>query len=227
MCIFRLLAIVAGLGLLAGVPVTPAAAQVQAQAKAQARQSDEGSPAPQAQAPEQAPAQDKVGGSYVIGPGDALQVFVWRHPELTATVPVRPDGRISTPLVEDMVAVGKTPAVLARDVERVLSEYVRSPQVNIIVTQPVSTFSQVKVIGQVTTPQALPYREGMTVLDAILAVGGLGQFAAGNRAKIVRNEDGKQRELKIRLDDLVKNGEMRHNVELRPGDVLVVPESLF
>jgi polysaccharide export outer membrane protein len=142
-------------------------------------------------------------------------------------VPVRPDGRISTPLVEDMVAVGKTPAMLARDVERVLGEYVRSPQVNIIVTQPVSTFSQVKVIGQVTTPQALPYREGMTVLDAILAVGGLGQFAAGNRAKIVRTEDGKQRELKVRLHDLVKDGQMRHNLELRPGDVLVVPESLF
>lgn len=222
MCIFRLLAMVAGLGLLASGPfVTSAAAQANAGQNGEAP--SEASAAPQVHVP----AEDKVGGSYVIGPGDALQVFVWRHPELTATVPVRPDGRISTPLVEDMVAVGKTPAVLARDVERVLGEYVRSPQVNIIVTQPVSTFSQVKVIGQVTTPQALPYREGMTVLDAILAVGGLGQFAAGNRAKIVRIEDGKQRELKVRLHDLVKDGQMRHNLELRPGDVLVVPESLF
>lgn len=222
MCIFRLLAMVAGLGLLASVPfVTPAAAQANAAQSGEARGEESAAP------PAHLPAEDKVGGSYVIGPGDALQVFVWRHPELTATVPVRPDGRISTPLVEDMVAVGKTPAVLARDIERVLGEYVRSPQVNIIVTQPVSTFSQVKVIGQVTTPQALPYREGMTVLDAILAVGGLGQFAAGNRAKIVRNEGGKQRELKVRLHDLVKDGQMRHNIELRPGDVLVVPESLF
>lgn len=222
MCIFRLFAMVAGLGLFAGLPVvTSAAAQADAVRSGEAR--SEQSAAPQVHLP----AEDKVGGSYVIGPGDALQVFVWRHPELTATVPVRPDGRISTPLVEDIVAVGKTPAVLARDIERVLGEYVRSPQVNIIVTQPMSTFSQVKVIGQVVTPQALPYREGMTVLDAILAVGGLGQFAAGNRAKIVRNEGGKQRELKVRLHDLVKDGQMRHNLELRPGDVLVVPESLF
>jgi polysaccharide biosynthesis/export protein len=181
----------------------------------------------QSPAPTLAPAESKVGGNYIIGPGDSLQVFVWRHPELTATVPVRPDGKVSTPLVEDVVAVGKTPAVLARDIEKVLSEYVRSPQVNIIVTQPVSIFSQIKVIGQVTTPQALPFREGMTVLDAVLAVGGLGPFAAGNRAKVVRKEDGKQRELKVRLNDLVKEGDMRHNIELKPGDVLVVPESLF
>lgn len=172
-------------------------------------------------------AASQVGESYVIGPGDTIQVFVWRHADLTTTVPVRPDGRISTPLVEDMVAVGKTPAALARDIEQVLSEYVRSPQVNIIVTQPVSAFSQVKVIGQVTTPQALAYREGMTVLDAVLGAGGLAPFAAGNRAKIVRTVDGKQQEIRVRLNDLVKNGEMRHNLELKPGDILVVPESLF
>src|SRR5579871_3447985 len=106
---------------------------------------------------------------YLIGPGDALQVFVWRNPELTVTVPVRPDGKISTPLVEDMVAVGKTPSQLARDIEKILSEYVRSPRVNIIVTQPASAFSQVKVIGQVLHPAAVPFREGMTVLDAALA----------------------------------------------------------
>jgi polysaccharide export outer membrane protein len=177
--------------------------------------------------PEVEPAASKVSDNYVIGPGDGLQIFVWRNPELTATVPVRPDGRISTPLVEDMVAVGKTPSQLARDIESVLSEYVRSPQVNVIVTQPASTFSQVKVIGQVATPQALAFREGMTVLDAVLAVGGLAPFAAGNRAKLIRMENGKQREVKVKVADLVNKGDMRHNLELRPGDVLVIPESMF
>src|SRR5688572_6463782 len=123
---------------------------------------------------------------YVIGPGDTVQVFVWRNPELTTTIPVRPDGKISTPLVEDMVAVGKTPSQLARDIETVLSEYVRSPQINVIVTQPASALSQVQVIGQVVRPAPIPYRDGLTVLDAVLAVGGLGPFAAGNRAKIMR-----------------------------------------
>lgn len=164
---------------------------------------------------------------YQVGPGDTLQVFVWRHPDLSITVPVRPDGKISTPLVENMVAVGKTPSELARDVEAVLAEYIRSPQVNIIVTNPVGTLSQVKVIGQVTTPQSLAYREGMTVLDAVLAVGGLGTFAAGNRAKIVRTENGKQKEIKVRLDDLINRGDMRSNILLRAGDILVVPESMF
>jgi polysaccharide export outer membrane protein len=164
---------------------------------------------------------------YIIGPGDTLQVFVWRSPELTTSVPVRPDGKISTPLVEDMIAVGKTPTILARDIEKVLAEYIRSPQVNIIVTTPVSTFSQVKVIGQVTNPQSMAYREGMRVLDVVLAAGGLHQFAAGNRAKIVRMQDGKEISIKVKLDDLVNKGAMKHNLELRPGDVLVVPESIF
>jgi polysaccharide export outer membrane protein len=164
---------------------------------------------------------------YIIGPGDTLQVFVWRSPELSTSVPVRPDGKISTPLVEDMIAVGKTPTNLARDIEKVLAEYIRSPQVNIIVTTPVSTFSQVKVIGQVTNPQSMAYREGMRVLDVVLAAGGLGQFAAGNRAKIVRMQDGKELSIKVKLDDLVNKGAMKHNLELRPGDVLVIPESIF
>lgn len=164
---------------------------------------------------------------YIIGPGDALQVYVWRNPELSTSVPVRPDGKISTPLVEDMVAVGKTPSVLARDIEQVLAQYVRSPQVNIIVTEPVSAFSQVKVIGQVARPQALAFREGMTVLDAVLQVGGLAQFAAGNRAKVIRTENGKQREIKIKLDRVVNKGDLATNILLKPGDVLVVPESKF
>jgi len=169
----------------------------------------------------------KVAATYIIGPGDTLQIFVWRQPELSVSVPVRPDGKVSTPLVEDIVAVGKTPSQLAREMEKVLSEYVRSPQVNVIVSQPISTYSQVKVIGQVAKPQALPFREGITALDAVLAVGGLAPFAAGNRAKIVRTENGKQRELRIKLDDIINKGDMQQNILLQPGDVLVVPESRF
>ena len=172
-------------------------------------------------------APQSAAAEYLIGPGDSLQVFVWRNPELSVTVPVRPDGRISTPLVEDMTAVGKTPTQLARDIEKVLSEYVRSPQVNVIVTQPQSAFSQVKVIGQVQKPAPVPFREGMTVLDAVLAVGGLTNFAAGNRARLVRVQDGKELELPIRLDSLMNKGDMSQNLKLKPGDVLVVPESRF
>jgi len=175
----------------------------------------------------QAAAAAGVSANYTIGPGDTLQVYVWRNPELTSTVPVRPDGKISTPLVEDMVAVGKTPSQLARDIEKVLAEFVRSPQVNIIVTVPLSAFSQVKVIGQVANPQSLAYREGMTVLDAVLAAGGLAPFAAGNRAKVIRTENGKPREIKIKLDNVVNKGDLATNVALVPGDVLVVPESVF
>lgn len=181
----------------------------------------------QAAAQQTAPAASAVTDDYVIGPGDTLQVFVWRNPELTVTIPVRPDGKITTPLVRDMVAVGKTPSILARDIEEVLAEYVRSPQVNVIVTQPASVFSQVKVIGQVVQPQSIAYRDGLTVLDAILAVGGLGPFAAGNRAKVVRTENGKTREIKVKLSALVNDGDMRQNLPLQPGDIVVVPESRF
>jgi len=177
--------------------------------------------------PPPAPQSATASAEYLIGPGDTLQVFVWRNPELSVSVPVRPDGRISTPLVEDMTAVGKTPTQLARDIEKVLSEYVRSPQVNVIVTQPESAFSQVKVIGQVLKPAPVAYREGMTVLDVVLAVGGLTNFAAGNRARLVRVEDGKQVELPIKLDSLMNKGDMSQNLKLKPGDVLVVPESRF
>jgi polysaccharide export outer membrane protein len=172
-------------------------------------------------------AESKVAPDYIIGPGDTIQVFVWRNPELTQTVPVRPDGKVSTPLVEDMIAVGKTPSELARDIETVLGEYVRSPQVNVIVTQPTSAYSQIKVIGQVTRPQSIPYRDGLTVLDAVLAAGGLAPFAAGNRAKIVRTEDGKIREIKVKMASLVNDGDMTQNMRLQPGDVLVIPESRF
>jgi polysaccharide export outer membrane protein len=173
------------------------------------------------------PAAPTVTPDYIIGPGDELQIFVWRDPELTATVPVRPDGKITTPLVEDMPAVGKTPLTLARDIEKVLSVYVKSPQVNVVVTKPASVFSQVKVIGQVLHPAAVPYREGMTVLDAVLAVGGLANFAAGNRSHIVRMVQGRETQLAVKLEALVNKGDMRQNLPLKPGDVLVVPESRF
>ncbi len=164
---------------------------------------------------------------YIIGPGDQIQVFVWQNSDLSVNVPVRPDGKISTPLDEDMVAVGKTPSQLAHDIEIKLSEYVRSPHVSVIVVKPDSVFSQVKVIGQVVHPQAIAYRQGMTVLDAVLAVGGLSEYAAGNRAHIVRMVDGKETDVSVRLNALVNGGDMSQNLELKPGDVLVVPESRF
>jgi polysaccharide biosynthesis/export protein len=169
----------------------------------------------------------EVPADYRIGPGDTLKVYVFQNDELSATVPVRPDGKISTPLVEDMIAVGKSPSQLARDIEKSLAEYVKSPKVNVVVMLAMSVYSQVKIIGQVKTPQALPYRDGMTVLDAVLAAGGLGQFAAGNRAHIVRSENGKQVEIKVKLEALVNSGDMKQNLLLRPGDVLVVPETRF
>lgn len=177
------------------------------------------------QAPQ--PTGTAIANEYVIGPGDSIQVFVWRNPDLSASVPVRPDGKISTPLVEDMVAVGKTPTHLARDIEKVLEEFVKSPRVNVIVTQPLSAFSQVRVIGQVVKPQSLPFREGMTVLDAVLMVGGLGPNAAGNRAKVVRTEAGANKVFKIKLESLVNKGDLKQNMLLKPGDVLVIPETIF
>jgi polysaccharide export outer membrane protein len=182
---------------------------------------------PAAQAPAAQSAQAAQSPDYIIGPGDEIEVFVWQNPELSVTVPVRPDGKISTPLDEDMVAVGKTPSHLGHDIEMKLSEYVRSPHVNVIVLRPDSVFSQVKVIGQVAHPQAIAYRQGMTVLDAVLAVGGLTEYAAGNRSRIVRTVDGQEKDIPLRLNALVNGGDMAQNLPLKPGDVLVVPESRF
>ena len=165
---------------------------------------------------------------YLIGPGDTLQVFVWNQPELSVTVPVRPDGRVSTPLIEDIEAVGKTPTQLAREMEKVLSEFVRTPEVNVIVQGFVGTFSsQIRVLGQVAKPGAVPYRDKMTLLDVIIEVGGLTKFAAGNRARLNRTVDGKTQETRVRLDDLVNRGKVDRNVALRPGDVIIVPEAVF
>jgi polysaccharide export outer membrane protein len=170
----------------------------------------------------------RTASEYVIGPGDSLDIFVWRNQELSSRIPVRPDGRISTPLVEDMVAIGKTPTQLARDIESVLSQYVRTPKVNVIVTSAASANSQVRVVGQAVTPRALPYRDGLTVMDVVIAVGGLSEYAAGNRAKIVRNNPaGKPSEIKVRLRDLLDKGDMRQNLPMQAGDVLVIPESRF
>jgi polysaccharide export outer membrane protein len=179
-----------------------------------------------AQLPVEPPAEPD--SNYVIGPGDTIQVFVWRNAELSVTVPIRPDGRVSTPLVEDMVAVGKTPSQLARDIEARLAEYIRSPQVNIIVTGPQSVFNRITVIGRVGSPGPVAYLEGMTLLDVILAVGGLDEFAAGNRAKLIRKDaSGETEEFRVRLEDLVKRGLLKENRDVRPGDILIVPESVF
>lgn len=165
---------------------------------------------------------------YRIGPGDTLQVFVWNHQELSVTVPVRPDGMISTPLIENMRADGKTPSQLARDMEKALSEYVRSPTVNVIVTNFVGAYGdQIRVVGQAQTPQSLPYRANMTVLDVMIAVGGLAEFAAGNRAYIIRREGDKELKIPVKLNSLLNGGEISANVPMRPGDVLIIPESRF
>jgi len=169
-----------------------------------------------------------VSPDYVIGPGDILSVFVWRNADLSSQVPVRPDGKISTPLVEDMVAVGKTTSQLARDIENTLEKYVRSPSVNVIVVNALSAMSQVTVVGAATNPKSIPYREGLKVLDAVLAVGGLTQFAAGNRAKIEREEKGgRKQEIKVKLKRLLEDGDLSQNLPLQPGDVLVIPESFL
>jgi polysaccharide biosynthesis/export protein len=177
--------------------------------------------------PEAAPSGPTVSPDYRIGPGDSLHIFVFENEPLSVTVPVRPDGKISIPLVEDMVAVGKTPSQLARDVETALSKYVKTPKVNIEVLNALSVYSQVQVIGQVKEPTALPYHEGMTVLQALLGAKGMTQFAAGNRARISRTVNGKQQDVRVKLDALVNDGDLSQNLPLQPGDVLVVPETRF
>jgi polysaccharide export outer membrane protein len=165
---------------------------------------------------------------YVIAPGAVLNVFVWQHPDLSATVPVRPDGKISTPLVEDMVAAGKTPTALARDMETVLSKYIRQPTVNIIMDTASPSFQQqVRVVGQAANPQALAYSEGMTLLDVMIQVGGLGEFAAGNRAKLMRRTADGQVEVPLRLNSLLNGGDMKQNLAVQPGDVIIIPEARF
>lgn len=164
---------------------------------------------------------------YVIGPGDSLSIMVWRNPELSMVVPVRPDGRISTPLVEDLEAQGRSPTELARQIERALSKFIRDPAVTVIVTGFQGPYSeQIRVIGEAARPQAVPYRQNMTLLDLMVQVGGLTDFADGNKAVLVRgSEQGRQ--YSVRLKDLVKRGDVSANVDVKPGDVLIIPQSWF
>ena len=164
---------------------------------------------------------------YRIGTGDSVNVIVWRNPELSMTVPVRPDGRLTMPLVEDLPALGRSPTELARDVEKALSKFVRDPVVTVIVAGASGPFSeQIRIIGEATRPQALPYRQDMTILDVMIAVGGLTDFADGNKTVLVRGaEQGKM--YTVRLNDLIKRGDISVNVDMKPGDVLIIPQSWF
>jgi polysaccharide export outer membrane protein len=174
--------------------------------------------------------QESPGEDYVIGPLDELTINVWRNDELGAKVEVRPDGRITTPLVPDMPAVGKTPTMLAEDIRLQLSQYITDPIVTVMVDKFAGTFSQqIRVVGASEKPASLPYRANMTVLDAMIAVGGLGEFASANRAKLVRfdKQAGQQKEYALRLGDLLKKGDASANVMLQPGDVIIIPESMF
>jgi polysaccharide export outer membrane protein len=171
----------------------------------------------------EAPAYD-----YLIGPGDIVSINVWRNPEVSGSVPVRPDGKITAPLVEDLPAMGKSATELARDIEKALARYIQQPAVTVVVTGFTGTYDQqVRVIGQAAKPQALPYRRDMSLLDVLIAVGGVTEFAAGNRASILRKVDGKPQRLAVRLNDLVEDGDISANLPMHPGDVLIIPESLF
>ena len=165
--------------------------------------------------------------NYIVGPGDSLNIIVWRNPELSMTVPVRPDGKVATPLVDELVAQGKTSSEIARDVEQALSKLVRDPVVTVIVTNFVGPYSeQIRVVGEAAKPQALPYKQKMTLLDVMIAVGGLTDFADGNGAVITRAAEGDKR-YSVRLKDLVKNGDISANVEMKPGDILIIPQGWF
>lgn len=175
-------------------------------------------------------AKEGPGEEYVIGPLDTLQIFVWRNPELSAKVQVRPDGRISTPLIADMPAVGKTPSMLADDMKIALGEYIKDPIVSVIIDQFQGTFSQqIRIVGATEKPASIPYRANMTLLDAMIAVGGLSQYASGNSARLVRfdRETGKQQEYAVRIGKLLKDGDTSANVRLEPGDVIIIPQSMF
>lgn len=165
--------------------------------------------------------------NYLIGPLDTVSIIVWRNPDLSTSVPVRPDGKITVPLVEDIPAMGKDSTTLARDIEKALSKYIRDPIVTVVVTGFVGPYSeQIRVVGEAARPQGLPYRQKMTLLDVMIAVGGITDFADGNGAKILRTADG-NRQYSVRLKDLLRRGDVSANVEMQPGDVLVIPQSLF
>jgi len=165
--------------------------------------------------------------NYIVGPGDTLNISVWRNPELSMSVPVRPDGKVTMPLVDELVAQGKTSTEIAREVEQVLGKLVRDPVVTVIITSFVGPYSeQIRVVGEAATPQALPYKQNMTLLDVMIAVGGLTDFADGNGASITRASEGDKR-YSVRIKDLIKRGDISANVEMKPGDVLIIPQGWF
>jgi polysaccharide export outer membrane protein len=165
--------------------------------------------------------------NYIVGPGDNLNIIVWRNPELSLTVPVRPDGKVSTPLVDELVAQGKTSVQIARDVEQAIGKFVRDPIVTVIVTSFVGPYSeQIRVVGEAAKPQALPYKQKMTLLDVMIAVGGLTDFADGNGASILRASEG-DKQYAVRIKDLIKRGDISANVEMKPGDILIIPQGWF
>jgi polysaccharide biosynthesis/export protein len=177
-----------------------------------------------------AASEQQVSENYIIGALDEITIFVWRNQELGANVQVRPDGRITTPLITDMIAAGKTPAQLADDIRAALAQYIQEPLVSVMVNRPQGTFSQqIRIVGATERPAALPYRANMTLLDAMIAVGGLSEFAAGDRARLVRTDraTGQQRQYDLRIASLIRRGDMRANVRLEPGDVILIPESMF
>lgn len=165
--------------------------------------------------------------NYIVGPGDSLNIIVWRNPDLSLSVPVRPDGKVSTPLIDELLAQGKTSSQIARDVEKALAKYVRDPVVTVIVTSFVGPYSeQIRVVGEAARPQFLAYKQNMTMLDVMIAVGGLTDFADGNSATLVRAAEGNKR-YNVRLRDLVKRGDIGANVEVLPGDILIIPQGWF
>jgi polysaccharide export outer membrane protein len=175
-------------------------------------------------APRQAATEDY---RYVIGAGDVLNIVVFRNPDLSMTVPVRPDGKVAAPLVQDMVAIGKDPATLARDIEKALAQFIREPVVTVIVTSFAGSYSeQIRVVGEAARPQVLPYRQRMTLLDVMIGVGGMTDFADGNAATILRTSE-KDKVYSVRLRDLLKRGDVSANVEMKPGDVVIIPQSWF
>lgn len=165
---------------------------------------------------------------YLIGPGDNLSIFVWRNPEISGGFVVRPDGKVSTSLVEDINVAGKTPTQLARHIEEELSKYINSPRVTVSVTGFVGPYSeQVRIIGEATNPQAISYRQNMTLLDVMIAVGGLTEFAAGDNAKLIRTVSSEQISYNLEIDSLITDGDITKNVDILPGDIIIVPEAWF
>jgi polysaccharide export outer membrane protein len=183
------------------------------------------------QAPPPVAVEPRISGwDYLLGPGDSVNVFVWRNPDVSGSFPIRPDGKMTMNLIEDMQAAGKTPTQLARDIEKALSKYIQEPIATVIVAGGIGPYNQqIRVLGEANTPQAMSYREGMSMVDVMIAVGGLSDFADGNKAYISRivKADGTREQFGVRLEDLIRDGDSTANVEVRPGDVLVIPESLF